>query len=111
MCDFNHHYYGIRIGVSSLMQFKLVNDFIQSSMCNYFVNIVTSWLELEITTYLLWQCLYYINIPRIYVSILYVADSFQQLLMLEAQHGTPSQYTPAINQLIEYYKKVNQLAS
>ena len=26
--------------------------------------------------------------------------------MLEAQHGTPSEYTPAINELIEYYKKV-----
>ena len=34
------------------------------------------------------------------------ADSFQQLLMLEAEHGAPSQYTPAINQLIEYYKQV-----
>lgn len=38
-----------------------------------------------------------------YISLV---DDFHQLLMLEAQHGTPSQYTPAVSQLIDYYKKV-----
>ena len=45
---------------------------------------------------LLYSCLY-----------ICVVENFKQQLVLEAQYGTPSQYTPAINELIEYYKKVH----
>ena len=36
-----------------------------------------------------------------------VVNSFKELLELEAKHGTPSHHTPAVDQLIEYYKKVH----
>ena len=38
-----------------------------------------------------------------------VVDSFKQLLMLEAQYGTPPQYAPAVDELIDYYKKVDNV--
>ena len=54
-----------------------------------------------------WLIIYYIYINNWnYQDSAYVVDSFQQLLMLEAQHGAPLQYTSAVSQLIEYYEKV-----
>jgi len=40
---------------------------------------------------------------RLFIQLV---ESFRELLKLEAEHGTPLHYTPAIDELLEYYKKV-----
>ena len=59
------------------------------------------------TLKLLLQAIYSINVAFTLLHYdISTADTFLKLLELEAQHGAPSQYTPAISQIIEYYKKV-----
>ena len=41
---------------------------------------------------------------------LLIVERLQKLLELEAIHGTLSEYTPTINQLIDYYKQVGRVA-
>ena len=40
--------------------------------------------------------------------VTFVVENLQKLVELEAMHGTPSQYTSTLSQLIDYYRKVWQ---
>ena len=40
------------------------------------------------------------------IVFVHAVDTFQQLLMLEAKFGSPPEHTAAIEDIVDYYKKV-----